>query len=83
MHLKRVILRLVVSVGVSIVAAVTVALVVTIADLYLVGHGYRSVQREVLTWPRAGVHLSPAGIVLLLSSFGAGVATWFLMRRAA
>ncbi|TLM63953.1 MAG: hypothetical protein FDZ69_12010 [Deltaproteobacteria bacterium] len=79
--MKHLLLRSLVSVGVAIATAFVVALAVTIVDLYLVGHGYPSINREVLLWPGGGVSLSPAGILLLLCSFGAGGATWFFMRR--
>lgn len=80
--MKHLIIRLIVSVCVAISTAFVVALAVTIVDLYLVGHGYPSINREILIWPSGGVSLSPAGIFLLLCTFGAGCATWFFMPRA-
>jgi hypothetical protein len=79
--MRRLVVRFVVSTLVALGAALVVVLLLTVADLYLVGHGHASINRELLVWPAAGVSLSPAGIVLLVSAAGAWCTTWFLMRR--
>ena len=79
----RIIRRLFVSTAAALVAIAVVLLVVTIADLYLVGHGYPPINREVLSWPDAGVSLSLADILLLLIGLSTWCVTWFVLRRAA
>ena len=50
--------RLVISTAAGIGAAVVAALVIAVVDLYVTGHGYGSLRREVITWNPASVHLS-------------------------
>ena len=75
--------RLILSTLAAFGAMVIVVLVVTIADLYLVGHGYQSINQEVLSWPGAGVSMSPAGIAMLLVGLSTWLVTWYLLRRNA
>jgi hypothetical protein len=60
-------------------AAVAAALLVTLLDLYLTGHGFGSVTREVITSAHAGVHLSIADIGMLLTGIAVAVLTWYLL----
>jgi hypothetical protein len=58
--------------------AITVALAVTIADLYLTGHGYRGLGDEWVTWSAAGVHLSIGDIIMLGLAVLAAVCAWIV-----
>ena len=57
------------------------AIIVTVIDLYLSGHGYGSITREFITWAPAGVHLSIGDLCMLVTMAVFAVATWFLMRQ--
>ena len=74
--------RLFLSLGAAAVAAVVIALALTLVDLYLTGHGYASINREVISMPSAGIHLSPSDVGLLVGAIVAGVVAWFRLRRA-
>ena len=78
-----VIKRLVLSTLATLVAIFVTVLILAIVDLYLVGHGYPSINREMLTWPRAGISMSRADIFLLLAGLAAWCVTWRLLRRTA
>ena len=75
---KKFILRLVLSTLAAFVAAVVAVLLLTIADLYLVGHGHASINREWIS--SAGVSMSLADILLLLAALGAWCVIWFVLR---
>lgn len=60
--------------GTAILAAVTVAVI----DLYMTGHGYSSITREVITWPQVGIHLSIGDVAMLIAAFAVAVSTWYL-----
>lgn len=66
---------------VGAVAAVLSALAVTLIDLYLVGHGRASILRESISWPAAGVHLSPGDVVMLSFTLLTAVLAWILSGR--
>jgi hypothetical protein len=70
--------RLGISTGAGVAAAVAAALLVTVLDLYLTGHGYASVTREVITWAQAGMHLSIADLGMLVTGVVVAVSTWHL-----
>ena len=70
--------RLGISTAAGIGAAFVAALVVTLLDLYLTGHGYASITREVVTWARGGVHLSLGDIAMLGTGLAVAVSTWSL-----
>ncbi len=71
--------RLRIATAAGMAAAVAAALLVTVLDLYLSGHGHGSVTREVITWARAGVHLSIADVGMLLTGIVIAVLTWYLV----
>lgn len=73
--------RLGISTAAGIAAAVAAALLVTLLDLYLTGHGHGSVTREVITWTNAGVHLSIADAGMLVTGIAVAVLTWYLAGR--
>ena len=83
MRVRQLLLRLLMSTVAAIGVAIVVVLALTIVDLYLVGHGHSSINREVLAWRSGGVSLSVAVTILLVSVFGAWCAAWLLLRRAA
>ena len=70
--------RLGTSAAAGIGAAIVAALIVTVIDLYLTGHGYGSITREVVTWAQAGVHLSIGDAGMLVTAIAAAVSTWYL-----
>jgi hypothetical protein len=71
--------RLGVSIAAGIGAAVVAALIVTVIDLYLTGHGYGSITREVITWAPAGVHLSIGDLGMLATVIVVAVLTWYVV----
>ena len=71
--------RLGISTAAGMAAAVAAALLVTVLDLYLTGHGHGSVTREVITWAHAGVHLSIADLGMLMAAVVVAVLTWYLV----
>jgi hypothetical protein len=71
--------RLGISTAAGIAAAVAAALLVTVLDLYLTGHGHGSVTREVITSAGAGVHLSIADVAMLVTGIAVAVLTWYLV----
>ena len=70
--------RLGITAGAVIGAAVFVAIVAALLDLYLTGHGLGSIGREVISEPSWGVHLSVADIALLAVAALAGALTWWM-----
>lgn len=74
---RRLILTVCACAGTAILTAIALA----ILDLYLVGHGYSGLLRESVSWPAAGVHLSPGDILLLGLAFLAAAFTWILSGR--
>ena len=75
--------RLGVSTAAGIGAAVVAALVAAVVDMYLTGHGYGSITREVITWDPGGVHLSIGDVCLLVAAIVAAVSTWHFIGRGA
>lgn len=57
---------------------VLAAVVITLIDLYMTGHGYGSITREVITWDPAGVHMSIGDIAMLTAMVVAAVSIWYL-----
>jgi hypothetical protein len=60
----RLALALLAGLGTGVVVAIALAVV----DLYLSGHGLRTLDRTWLEWPAAGVHLSRTDVILLVSA---------------
>lgn len=75
--------RLGISTAAGIGAAVVAALVVTVIDLYVTGHGYGSITREVITWVPGGVHLSIGDVGMLFAVIVVSVSTWYFTGRGA
>ena len=71
-------IRLVATAAAAVVAAVATAIAVAVLDLYLTGHGYSSVMKEIITWEPGGVHLSLGDVVMLLAFAAAAGLTWRL-----
>jgi hypothetical protein len=80
MHGEQVsaLVRLSISTAAGIGAGIAAALIVAVIDLYLTGHGYDSITREVITWEQAGVHLSIGDLGMLITMIVAAVSTWYL-----
>lgn len=72
----RFIRRLVLSTLAAFVAMMVTVLILTVADLYLVGHGHQSINQALLTCPAAGISMSRADIFLLLAGLAAWCVTW-------
>jgi hypothetical protein len=68
--------RLLVSLGAGLAGAVVVAIALTVVDLYLTGHGLRSLSRPWLDVEQLGVHLSRADVVFLLAAVIGAALTW-------
>jgi hypothetical protein len=73
--------RLGVSAAAGIGTAVVAALVVTVIDLYVTGHGYGSITREVITWGPGGVHLSIGDVCMLVAVIVVSSSTWYFIGR--
>jgi hypothetical protein len=81
MRPERMLVRLGISAGAGVAAAIAAALLLTVLDLYLTGHGHPSVTREVITWAHAGVHLSIADLGMLVTGIAVAALTWYLARQ--
>jgi hypothetical protein len=68
----RLLLSLLAGFGAAIVAAILLAVV----DLYLSGHGLRTLGGPWLDWSAAGVHLSRADVLLLVAAGLAAAVAW-------
>ena len=68
--------RLLVSLGTGLAGAVFVAIVLTVLDLYLAGHGQPVLSRPWLDVAELGVHLSRADVVFLLAAALGAALTW-------
>ena len=79
--MRRTLLRLLLVIVVGAVVAVLSALAVTLIDLYLVGHGRAGLLRESISWPAAGVHLSPGDVIMMGLTLLAAVLAWILSGR--
>jgi len=76
-------MRLGISAAAGIGAAVVAALIVTVIDLYVTGHGYGSITREVISLAQAGVHLSIGDLGMLITAIAVAVSTWYLVGNGA
>ena len=56
--------------------AVVCAVVIGVADIYLSGHGDTKLNREIITWSEAGVHLGAGDIIMLVAALLAGLYAW-------
>lgn len=61
---------------VGMAIAVLTAVVITILNIYLSGHGYEGLTQEYLTWSAAVVHLSIGDIVMLGAALLGATLTW-------
>ena len=65
-----------VSLGAGLAFGLLVAIALTVVDLYLAGHGRRSLSAPLLDVPPLGIHLSLADVLFLGAAvFGAAI-TW-------
>lgn len=69
----RLLVRLGISTAAGIGAAVVAAIVIAVIDLYVTGHGFGSIRREVITWVPGGVHLSVGDVCMFLAAIVAAV----------
>ena len=75
--------RLGASAAAGLGAAIVAALIVTVVDLYLTGHGHDSITRGVIAWEQAGVDLSIGDVGMLVTAIAAAVSTWYFAGRGA
>jgi len=68
--------RLGLAVAAAVGAGVVLAVLVALADLYLTGHGYPSITREIITHEPWGAHLSAGDLLLLVGAVTTAVITW-------
>ena len=66
--------------AVALGTAILVAVVFAVADIYVTGHGGKSLMQPWVTWGSV-VALSPADVVLDAAVLVAGTATFLLARR--
>jgi hypothetical protein len=71
--------RLTLSALVCGAVALLMAIILAVVDLYMVGHGYRSLLAPVLVFGPWGVALSPGDIVMLVVASAAAVLAWYLL----
>ncbi len=81
MKKRSLVVRLGISASAGIGAAVVAALVITLIDLYVTGHGHGSITREVVTWEPAGVHLSIGDMAMLVAMIVVAASTWHFIGR--
>jgi hypothetical protein len=79
--MKRILIRLLLTMAATFVVAVISAVAVTLVDLYLVGHGRSGLLRESISWPAASVHLSVGDLIMLGLAFLAAAVAWTLSGR--
>jgi len=79
----RVLRRLILSGAIGVAVGVLSAIIITIADLYLSGHGYRGLAHEYVTWSAAGIHLSIGDMIMLGAVVVAGPLAWRILGRDA
>jgi len=72
----KLLIRLGTSFGAGVGAAILSALVIAVVDLYLTGHGYPSIRREIVSWEPADVHLSAGDIAALTATVITAILTW-------
>jgi hypothetical protein len=68
--------RLSISLGAGVAFGILVAIVLTVVDLYLAGHGHRQLSAPLLDMPSLGIHLSLADVVFLSAAALAAAITW-------
>jgi hypothetical protein len=73
--------RLALSVIAAVAVALMVAIVVAIVDLYVAGHGHRSLLSPILVFEPWGISLGVGDVLLLTLSAFAAIATWYALGR--
>jgi hypothetical protein len=68
--------RLLISLSAGFGAAVLVAIGVAVAGIYLTGHGHPPLNRPLVDWAAAGVHLGRGDVPLLSAAALAAGITW-------
>jgi len=74
---RSLLVRLAVSAAAGLGAALVTALVVAVIEMYLSGHDYGSITREIISLAPAGVHLSVGDVGVLIAIIAAAVSTWY------
>jgi hypothetical protein len=59
-----------------VATAVVSAVIITIIDIYLSGHGHVGLTLEYFTWSAADIHLSIGDIIMLITAVLAAALTW-------
>jgi hypothetical protein len=68
--------RLLISLGAGVAFGVSVAIALTVVDLYIAGHGQRQLSAPFIDVARWGIHLSLADILFLSAAVFAAAITW-------
>ena len=77
----NVLVRLGLSAAIALGTTIAGAIIIAIVDLYLTGHGYRSITREIASGSAWGMHVSLGDILLLTAAAAAGGLTFWLLRK--
>lgn len=72
------VVRLGTSIAAAAATAFVIAIVVAVADIWVTGHGYTSINVERISWRAAGVHLGFGDLIVLGASALAAVAGWYV-----
>lgn len=75
------VLRVLLSTAAAVAVAVIAVIITAIADLYVTGHGYRSLNRPVIDSSSSGVVIGLSDIGLIVATGLAWVVTWRVTRR--
>jgi len=75
--------RIALTLSVGAATCLVSAIIITIVDIYLSGHGDVGLTLEYFTWSAAGVHLSIGDVIMLATAGLAAVLTWGLYGRDA
>lgn len=68
--------RLLTSLGAGLALGIMVAIVLTVADLYLTGHGRPALGAPLIDAVPLGIHLSLADLLFLCAVLFGAVVTW-------
>ena len=74
--------RLGLSIAVSIAAAFVSAIVIAVVDIWVTGHGYASILADLPIREPGGLHSRLGGLAMVITALASGVLTWRRLERA-